>query len=71
MIRRTKTRNFLGKIANDCGEQRRFDDFQAIHIAQTDNNIHWAAQLLPWHRYYMSLWQTSLTEECGYKDAIP
>ncbi|KAJ4397356.1 hypothetical protein N0V93_001581 [Gnomoniopsis smithogilvyi] len=52
------------------GAKSRFDDFQALHIDQTDY-IHWCGQFLPWHRYFLSIWQDSLTQECGYTGSIP
>ncbi|KUI73835.1 Tyrosinase [Cytospora mali] len=53
-----------------AGSRSRFDDFQGLHISQTDN-AHFCGQFLPWHRYFLQLYQNSLTDNCGYTGPIP
>lgn len=48
----------------------RYDDFLALHITQTDY-IHWVGHFLPWHRYYLWLFEQALRDECGYAAALP
>ncbi|KAH7018046.1 uncharacterized protein B0I36DRAFT_435445 [Microdochium trichocladiopsis] len=48
----------------------RFDDFQASHVDLTPN-IHWNAPFLPWHRYFISLYEQELRTTCGYTGAQP
>ncbi|KAL2208498.1 Di-copper centre-containing protein [Sarocladium strictum] len=52
------------------GSKSRFDDFQASHIELTPL-IHWNAPFLPWHRYFVHLYETALRNECGYSGAQP
>ncbi|KAB8264363.1 hypothetical protein BDV32DRAFT_135292 [Aspergillus pseudonomiae] len=52
------------------GVRNRWDDFVATHINYT-NNIHFNGLLLPWHRQFLFLWETTLREECGYKGSVP
>ena len=43
----------------------RYDDFTTAHILQT-NTSHKVGHLLPWHRYYLSVYEKALREECNY-----
>jgi tyrosinase len=52
------------------GAVSRFDDFQGIHIRQT-NYIHFVGHFQPWHRYFVATYERSLREECGYVGAQP
>ncbi|KAI0130503.1 hypothetical protein BJ170DRAFT_681950 [Xylariales sp. AK1849] len=45
--------------------QNRFEDLVAVHDQMT-NSIHQVAQFLPWHRYYVSVFESLLREECSY-----
>jgi tyrosinase len=42
-----------------------YDDFPYVH-AHLDQTIHSVAMFLPWHRYFVHLYEESL-RECGYK----
>ncbi|KAG5654821.1 hypothetical protein KAF25_002889 [Fusarium avenaceum] len=48
----------------------RYNDFPYVH--RTLNiQIHFVAQFLPWHRYFVHLYETSLRDECGYHGFMP
>ncbi|RAK81955.1 tyrosinase family protein [Aspergillus fijiensis CBS 313.89] len=53
----------------------RFSDLQALHRGMTNTAyadiIHHVGQFLPWHRYYMHIYETLLRDECGYTGSIP
>ncbi|KAG4425556.1 hypothetical protein IFR04_001253 [Cadophora malorum] len=42
-----------------------YDDFPYVHN-QLNNEIHSVASFLPWHRYFVHVYETALAE-CGYK----
>ncbi|KAL0567485.1 hypothetical protein V5O48_014510 [Marasmius crinis-equi] len=48
----------------------RYEDFAASHIALADE-IHLVGQFLPWHRYFLRLYEKALQEECGYRGMNP
>ncbi|KAH9477002.1 N-acetyl-6-hydroxytryptophan oxidase ivoB [Psilocybe cubensis] len=48
----------------------RFDEFQAYHLQQGDF-IHHVGQFLPWHRYWLQLYEKALRDECGYQGRNP
>ncbi|KAK9420771.1 hypothetical protein SUNI508_00862 [Seiridium unicorne] len=48
-----------------AGSQNRFEDLVAVH-SQMTNSIHMVAQFLPWHRYYVHVFELLLREECSY-----
>lgn len=52
------------------GIYRRYDDFENVH-SRMRSKIHWIACFLPWHRYFMFLWEKALREECDYKGSLP
>ncbi|OLN85068.1 Grixazone synthase 4 [Colletotrichum chlorophyti] len=52
------------------GAKTRFDDFVATHINQT-LTIHYTANFLSWHRYFVWLYEEALQNECGYKGTQP
>ncbi|KAK8055239.1 hypothetical protein PG993_000466 [Apiospora rasikravindrae] len=52
------------------GVKSLYDDFQALHISQTDN-IHWVGFFLPWHRYFLWLYEQELKTACKYTGGIP
>ncbi|KAI5790277.1 hypothetical protein EDC01DRAFT_616541, partial [Geopyxis carbonaria] len=47
-----------------------YEDFAAVHKLQTPY-IHWEAQFLPWHRYYVWVFETRLKKDCGFKGDQP
>lgn len=47
-------------------ETSRYNDFPYVH-AQLNNEIHFVAQFLPWHRYFVHIYATALRDECKYK----
>lgn len=52
------------------GAKNRFDDFIGTHINQT-LTIHYTANFLAWHRYFMWLYEQALKQECGYTGVSP
>ncbi|KAH8895481.1 Di-copper centre-containing protein [Thozetella sp. PMI_491] len=53
-----------------AGAKSRYDDYQGIHIAQTDY-IHFCGKFLPWHRNFIALFEKDLRETCSYKGGLP
>ncbi|KAL8285577.1 hypothetical protein RB597_002584 [Gaeumannomyces tritici] len=51
------------------GSKSRFDDFHATHISALD--IHWNGPFLPWHRWFITLYEHELRQTCGYKGSQP
>jgi Common central domain of tyrosinase. len=52
------------------GVRSRYDDLVGIHLFQTDF-VHSSGLFLPFHRYYVHLYEKALREECGYRGAQP
>ncbi|KAF4589741.1 putative domain, di-copper centre [Ophiocordyceps camponoti-floridani] len=48
----------------------RYEDFLLTHIDKTFT-IHFSGLLLPWHRYYLWLYEKALRDECGYQGYQP
>jgi tyrosinase len=48
----------------------RYDDFTYAHI-HTVNETHGVALSMPWHRYFIWVWEQTLREECGYRGYLP
>ncbi|CEF88219.1 hypothetical protein SNK03_012974 [Fusarium graminearum] len=46
-----------------------YDDFPYVH-SQLDKQIHSVASFLPWHRYFVNVYEGAL-KECGYEGAMP
>ncbi|UPK92493.1 hypothetical protein LCI18_003428 [Fusarium solani-melongenae] len=44
-----------------------YDDFPYVH-ARLDNEIHFVASFLPWHRYFVHVYEKAI-QECGYEGA--
>lgn len=49
-----------------------YDDYSNVHITQAyvDASIHYTAQFLPWHRYFVATWIKDI-RACGYSGPIP
>ncbi|CAF9927916.1 MAG: hypothetical protein HETSPECPRED_006702 [Heterodermia speciosa] len=47
-----------------------YDDFPWVH-KHTSTNTHKAAPFLPWHRYYLNLYETALKQECSFHGNLP
>ncbi|KAK1541032.1 hypothetical protein CPAR01_07021 [Colletotrichum paranaense] len=52
------------------GARSRFDDFVVTHIQQT-MTIHYTGNFMPWHRWFVHLYEKALREECGYTGYQP
>ena len=47
-----------------------YDDFTYAHI-QVVYQVHHVAISLPWHRYFIHLYEQALRNECGFEGQIP
>ncbi|KAI0014687.1 hypothetical protein F4780DRAFT_767260 [Xylariomycetidae sp. FL0641] len=47
-----------------------YDDFPYIHMT-LNLDIHFVASFLPWHRYFVHLYETALRDDCGYEGVMP
>jgi len=52
------------------GSQSRYEDLVSVHQQMT-GSIHMVGQFLPWHRYYLSIYESILREECQYGGPMP
>lgn len=52
------------------GVRNRYDDFVGSHLQQTPF-VHADGLFLPYHRYYVFLYEKALRDECGYDGAQP
>ncbi|KAK0610707.1 hypothetical protein B0T17DRAFT_621167 [Bombardia bombarda] len=53
-----------------AGARSRYDDYQALHIRMTDY-VHFDGFFLPWHRFYLHMFEQDLRNYCGYRGGIP
>jgi tyrosinase len=53
-----------------AGSGNRYEDLVAVHLQMT-STIHMFPQFLPWHRYYVSIFESMLREECSYTAPLP
>ncbi|KAF8470981.1 Di-copper centre-containing protein [Russula ochroleuca] len=47
-----------------------FDDIVYLHM-DLNTRIHWTGQFLPWHRWYVHIFEESLKNKCGYTGVSP
>jgi Common central domain of tyrosinase len=52
-----------------AGAQSRWDDLAAIHQG-LNTQIHGVGQFLPWHRYFVWIFEQELRNTCGYQGAM-
>ncbi|KAI0849514.1 Di-copper centre-containing protein [Daldinia vernicosa] len=52
------------------GSKSRYEDIVSVHQQMTPN-IHQRAVFLPWHRYYVSIFEDLMRNECGFNAAFP
>ncbi|KAF1953771.1 tyrosinase [Byssothecium circinans] len=52
------------------GKRSLYDDFSYSH-ASMENSSHRNAYFLPWHRWFLYLFDTSLRQTCGYSGPTP
>ncbi|KAI4869846.1 Di-copper centre-containing protein [Hypoxylon rubiginosum] len=55
---------------NFQGSQSRYEDLVSVH-QQLTPDIHQRAVFLPWHRYYVWVFESLMREECGFDRAFP
>ncbi|KAK1764369.1 putative tyrosinase protein [Phialemonium atrogriseum] len=56
--------------SNYPGSKNRYEDLVSVHQQMTPT-IHMVAQFLPWHRYYLSVYESMLRDECAYTGPMP
>ncbi|KAA1473808.1 Di-copper centre-containing protein [Dentipellis sp. KUC8613] len=47
-----------------------YDDFVYMHM-DLNVRIHFTGLFLPWHRWYVNVYETALKEKCGYEGSAP
>ncbi|KAI1862667.1 hypothetical protein JX265_006962 [Neoarthrinium moseri] len=47
-----------------------YEDFPWIH-SQLNSNIHFVASFLPWHRWFVHLYESELRGQCNYRGTMP
>ncbi|KAI0475366.1 Di-copper centre-containing protein [Xylariaceae sp. FL0804] len=52
------------------GSTSRYEDLVSVH-QQLTNQIHMMAKFLPWHRYFVHVFESLLRSECGFDRAMP
>ncbi|TPX12366.1 uncharacterized protein E0L32_007013 [Thyridium curvatum] len=52
------------------GSQNRYEDLVSLH-QQLTGSIHMVGQFLPFHRYYVHVFESLLRDECGYGGPMP
>ncbi|ORY68415.1 uncharacterized protein BCR38DRAFT_334658 [Pseudomassariella vexata] len=55
---------------NFPGSQNRYEDIVVVHQQMT-GSIHMVQQFLPWHRYYLNIYESILRDECSYAGPMP
>lgn len=64
------SRPSAGDGTNYPGSQSRYEDLVALH-QQLTSSIHMVGQFLPWHRYFLSIYESLLRDECGLTGPMP
>ncbi|ETS76328.1 hypothetical protein PFICI_11715 [Pestalotiopsis fici W106-1] len=47
-----------------------YEDFPWVH-AKLNSYVHFVASFLPWHRWFVHLYETALRDECNYTGSMP
>ncbi|PPJ53114.1 hypothetical protein CBER1_11779 [Cercospora berteroae] len=63
-------RNLPSKFFSERRDVGRYDDFVYVHYENRFES-HRAAGLLPWHRWFLALFERSLRSECSYDGPFP
>ncbi|KAH7354493.1 hypothetical protein B0T11DRAFT_332315 [Plectosphaerella cucumerina] len=53
-----------------AGSRTRWEELQVTHVAQVQF-IHGVGAFLPWHRWFMTVHENLLRNECGYRGPLP
>jgi len=59
-----------GRLTEVHGSHSLYDDFSFAHSAM-DKTAHFNPYFLPWHRWFLYLFDTRLRETCGYNGPTP
>ncbi|KAH8648451.1 hypothetical protein BX600DRAFT_442742 [Xylariales sp. PMI_506] len=55
---------------SDQGSTNRYEDLVAVHYAMV-GSVHMHPQFLPWHRYYVAVFEDMLRTECSFTGPLP
>ncbi|KAF5519311.1 Tyrosinase ustQ [Colletotrichum aenigma] len=58
------------RLSSDSGSASLYDDFANVH-RQLDSGIHFVSSFLPWHRWFLWLFEQALQNDCNYDSTIP
>lgn len=61
--------NRPGNSGTFPGSRNRYEDFVSLH-QQLTPTIHSLAQFLPWHRYFLHVYEQVLADECSYSGPL-
>ncbi|KAJ7069537.1 Di-copper centre-containing protein [Mycena amicta] len=48
-----------------------YDDFVYMHMVNLNTRIHFTGLFLPWHRWYVAVYESALKTKCGFKGTSP
>ncbi|KAJ7101352.1 Di-copper centre-containing protein [Mycena belliarum] len=48
-----------------------YDDFVYMHMEHLNTLIHFTGLFLPWHRWYVAVYESALKSKCGFNGASP
>lgn len=57
-------------ISQYAGSKTIWGDLQVAHVAQVQF-VHRVGAFLPWHRWFMTVHENLLREQCGYTGPLP
>lgn len=69
-INAVKCLNTLPSANPSHGTVSRYDDFIWTHVQMTPG-AHLVGQFYPWHRHFVTLYDSALRDECGYRGPTP
>ncbi|KAI8288006.1 hypothetical protein K4K56_008145 [Colletotrichum sp. SAR 10_98] len=58
------------RLSSDSGSASLYDDFANVH-RQLDSEIHFVSSFLPWHRWFLWLYEQALQNDCNYDSTVP
>ncbi|KAK1854057.1 hypothetical protein CCHR01_03250 [Colletotrichum chrysophilum] len=58
------------RLSSDSGSASLYDDFANVH-RQLDSETHFVSSFLPWHRWFLWLYEQALQNDCNYDSTVP